>query len=67
VSAVKNITKTNVGIDIYIDTSELADVLHCDRSAAIKIGELARAKMIVDGQVSWSVDKVKKYMNRISG
>lgn len=51
---------------ITVDIDGLAALLSCGESTARKIGEDAEARIIVGRRVLYSVEKVKKYINRLA-
>lgn len=64
-------TKTFPGLEthekITITTDELRALLGCGRKSAVEIGELAEARVQFGKRVLWNVEKVKVYINLISG
>lgn len=52
---------------ITITTEELQAMLGCGRSSAMKIGEMAEARVQFGKRVLWNVGKVKEYIDLISG
>lgn len=52
---------------ILVNTSGLQALTQSGRPLAIKIGELAGARVEIDGSLRWNVDKVKKYLDSVSG
>ncbi len=51
---------------VLINTSELMEVLHSGRHAAVTIGENAEARVQVGKRVFWNFEKIKKYIDTIS-
>lgn len=64
--ATKQFTGLELREKITITTEELQAMLGCGRNSAIKIGELAEARVQFGKRVLWNVEKVKKYINFIS-
>lgn len=66
-----NATKKFNGVDIQnkiaITTNELQAMLSCGRYSAVQIGELAEARIQIGKRIFWNVEKVKSYINLISG
>ena len=64
-------TKQFNGVDIQnkiaITTNELQAMLSCGRYSAVQIGELAVARIQIGKRIFWNVEKVKSYINLISG
>lgn len=64
-------TKQFNGVDIQnkiaITTNELQAMLSCGRYSAVQIGELAEARIQIGKRIFWNVEKVKSYINLISG
>lgn len=64
-------TKQFDGVDIQnkiaITTNELQAMLSCGRYSAVQIGELAEARIQIGKRIFWNVEKVKSYINLISG
>lgn len=52
---------------IAVNTTELQALLSCGRYSAVQIGEAAEAKIQIGKRVFWNVEKVKNYINLISG
>lgn len=52
---------------IAVNTAELQALLSCGRYSAVQIGEAAEAKIQIGKRVFWNVEKVKNYINLISG
>lgn len=53
----------DISSKILLTTCELQALLSCGRSSAIKIGELAKAKVSVGRRVFWCRAKVDSYFN----
>ena len=66
-----NATKKFNGVDIQnkiaITTNELQAMLSSGRYSAVQIGELAEARIQIGKRIFWNVEKVKSYINLISG
>lgn len=52
---------------IAVTTEELQALLSCGRSSAVQIGEAAEARIQIGKRVFWNVQKVREYINLISG
>lgn len=52
---------------IAVNTSDLQAMLGCGRRSAVQIGELAEARIQFGKRVFWNVEKVRAYVNAISG
>lgn len=52
---------------IAVNTAELQALLSCGRYSAVQIGEAAEARIQIGKRVFWNVEKVKNYVNLISG
>lgn len=52
---------------ITVNTAELQALLSCGRYSAVQIGEAAGARIQIGKRVFWNVEKVKNYVNLISG
>lgn len=48
---------------LTVDLETLAAMLSCGQSTAKKIGEQARARVVIGRRVLYSVDKIKKYLD----
>ena len=66
-----NTTQKFNGVDIQnkiaITTSELQAMLSCGRYSAVQIGDLAKARIQIGKRIFWNVEKVKSYINKVSG
>ena len=51
---------------ILIDTTELCSLLRCGRYTAIKVGDLAKARVTINRRVLWNRSKIENYVNQIS-
>lgn len=51
---------------VTIDTKELAELLHCGRVTAVKIGTDAEARVQIGKRVLWNLPKIQKYIDIIS-
>lgn len=60
-------TNANCTTKKTMDTMELKDFLSCGRVTAVRIGTDAGAKITIGHRVLWNVDKVKRYLDEISG
>ena len=49
-----------------VDTAGLMNILSCGRPAAVQIGDEAHARIQIGRRVLWNVDKVNKYLDKIS-
>lgn len=57
----------NIKIDtekILVTTEELKALLSCGRASALKIGEVAGARVDIGRRVLWNTDKVRKYFDK---
>lgn len=52
---------------IAITTEELQAMLSCGRNSATQIGDMAEARIQIGKRIFWNVDKVKTYIDMISG
>lgn len=52
---------------IAITTDELQAMLSCGRYSAVQIGDAAEARIQIGKRIFWNVEKVKAYINLISG
>lgn len=52
---------------IAVNTAELQALLGCGRYSAVQIGEAAQARIQIGKRVFWNVEKVKTYIDLISG
>lgn len=52
---------------IAVTTEELQAMLSCGRYSAVQIGEAAEARIQIGKRVLWNVQKVREYINHISG
>lgn len=52
---------------LLVDTSELCSLLRCGRYTAIKIGDLAKARVRINKRVLWNRTKIEKYVSEITG
>lgn len=52
---------------IAVTTEELQALLSCGRYSAVQIGEAAEARIQIGKRVFWNVQKVREYINLISG
>lgn len=51
---------------LLVNTSGLQALTQSGRPLAVKIGELAGAKVQIGKSVRWNVEKVKKYLDSIA-
>lgn len=51
---------------ILIDTTELCSLLRCGRYTAIKVGDLAKARVTINRRVFWERSKVENYVSSIA-
>jgi hypothetical protein len=49
-----------------VDTAGLQAMLSCGRKSAVDVGNAAGAKIQVGRRVLWNIDKVQKYLDKIS-
>lgn len=59
--------KVDIQDKITITTSELQAMLSCGRYSAVQIGDLAKARIQIGKRIFWNVEKVKSYINKVSG
>ena len=52
---------------ILLDTAELAASLCAGRTSAIKVGTAAGARVQIGRRVLWNLNKVRAYLDSISG
>ena len=52
---------------VYVDAEGLAAIISCGRSTAIKIGKAAGARVQIGKSVRYSVEKVKAYLDDLTG
>lgn len=66
-----NATRQFAGVQpsekIAVNTNDLQAMLGCGRRSAVQIGELAEARIQFGKRVFWNVEKVRAYVNAISG
>lgn len=65
--ATKKFENGNGQDKIAVTTEELQALLSCGRSTAVQIGETAEARIQIGKRVLWNVQKVREYINLISG
>lgn len=65
--ATKKQESANVQDKIAVTTEELQALLSCGRYSAVQIGEAAEARIQIGKRVFWNVQKVREYINLISG
>ncbi len=58
--------KRNTDTEMTKSTEGLSASLGCGRSTAVKIGELAGAKIKIGRRVLWNMSKVQKYLDSVS-
>ncbi|MCR5835509.1 MAG: hypothetical protein K6G88_03255 [Lachnospiraceae bacterium] len=51
---------------VAVNTESLAELLDCGRSTAIKIGELASARVQIGKRILWNMNKIQSYIDSIS-
>ena len=51
---------------LAVNIEHLAGMLDCGTAAARKIGEQAQARIVIGRRVLYSVEKIQRYLNRIS-
>ena len=52
---------------VYVDAEGLAAIISCGRSTAIKLGKEAGARVQIGKSVRYSVEKVKAYLDGLTG
>lgn len=63
----KQFNTVDIRNKIAITTNELQAMLSCGRYSAVQIGEAAEARIQIGKRIFWNVEKVKTYINFISG
>lgn len=51
---------------LTVTTDELAGILSCGRSTAVKVGEAAGAKIVIGRRILWNTEKVRVYLDKVS-
>lgn len=49
-----------------VDTNHLMEILDCGKHTAIKIGNLAKAKVCIERKLFWNVKLIQQYIDSIS-
>lgn len=65
--ATKQFNTVDIQNKIAITTDELQAMLSCGRYSAVQIGDAAEARIQIGKRIFWNVEKVKTYINLISG
>lgn len=65
--ATKQFSTVDIQNKIAITTDELQAMLSCGRYSAVQIGDAAEARIQIGKRIFWNVEKVKTYINLISG
>lgn len=65
--ATKQFNTVDTQNKIAITTDELQAMLSCGRYSAVQIGDAAEARIQIGKRIFWNVEKVKAYINLISG
>lgn len=65
--ATKQFNTVDAQNKIAITTGELQAMLSCGRHSAVQIGDAAEARIQIGKRVFWNVEKVKTYVDLISG
>lgn len=65
--ATKQFNTVDTQNKIAITTDELQAMLSCGRYSAVQIGDAAEARIQIGKRIFWNVEKVKTYINLISG
>lgn len=52
---------------LAVTTPTLQAYLDCGRNTAVRIGEAAGAKITMGKRVLWSVDRVQRYLDTVTG
>ena len=63
-------TKSSGHLDgrrLAVNTEDLALMLGCGKSTAVKVGEKAGAKLKIGKRVLWSIPRVELYLETICG
>ena len=66
-NATKQFSNIKTSEKIAVNTNDLQAMLGCGRRSALQIGELAEARIQFGKRVFWNVEKVRAYVNAISG
>lgn len=65
--ATKQFNTVDTQNKIAITTDELQAMLSCGRYSAVQVGDAAEARIQIGKRIFWNVEKVKAYINLISG
>lgn len=65
--ATKQFNTVDTQNKIAITTDELQAMLSCGRYSAVQVGEAAEARIQIGKRIFWNVEKVKTYIDLISG
>lgn len=49
-------------IRLLVSTEELMEILGCGRRRAVKVGQLAEARVEIGHMVRWNVDKLREFL-----
>lgn len=49
-----------------VDTNHLMELLDCGKHTAIKIGNLANAKVCIERKLFWNVKRIQQYLDLIA-
>lgn len=56
--------KMRENVKLLITTEELMEALSCGRRRAIRIGEVAKARVEIGRCVRWNVDTLKEFLKK---
>ena len=62
----KKTSEFNSENSILINTGELRSLLRCGRHTAVKIGDLAKARVQINNRVLWNRSKIEDYVSSIA-
>jgi len=51
---------------ITVNTKGLMELLGCGKPSALKIGNDAKAKIVIGRRILWSVEAIKRYVSSIA-
>lgn len=49
-----------------VDTNHLMEMLDCGKHTAIKIGNLAKAKVCIERKLFWNVKLIQQYLDNVA-
>ena len=59
-------TVANLSQKRLVDTNHLMEILDCGKHTAIKIGNLAKARVCIERKLFWNVKLIQQYIDSIS-